>query len=172
MSYERVFLGSSILCIACLLQDPGSRTARGREDQQTIAAMMAVISDLQHRIAMLEARGISPRVGSDTNQQISSRREEKQERPEQQLQMHELQEQLRETSLASERLLCSRADPRVPQGRIPKLSLFSSLLATSRHSVQLRLFLAQCLMSGSTCDADQSLIQYRNATEVLGSFPT
>ena len=101
------------------------RTARGKEDQQTIAAMMAVISDLQQRIAMLEARGISPRAGSDTNQQTDLKREG---RPEQQLRLQELQEQLKETSLASERLLSSRADTPLSQGPIHKLlNLFGNL---------------------------------------------
>ena len=103
------------------MQDPGSRTARGKEDQQTIAAMMAVISDLQQRIATLEARGISPRAGSEHTRQASLRSEVNQERSKQQHQLHELQEQLKETNLASERLLSSRADPPLPRGQLQKI---------------------------------------------------
>ena len=66
--------------------------------------MMAVISDLQQRIATLEARGVTPRADPEISRQTASTQETS-KRPEEQRHLQELQEQLKETSLASERLL-------------------------------------------------------------------
>ncbi len=97
------------------LQEAAERTARGSRDQKTIAAMMAVISDLQQRIATLEARGTSPRACPGSNQQNGGV-EGSGAKPETEDHLQDLQEQLKETSLASERLIFGSAESPWNQG--------------------------------------------------------